>query len=282
MLRIPALMFCCVAALAAAAPAPLTASGQTPQIQAQSGPGVPSYATVAKLVLAAPLVLDARVRSADRVKTQEAPGLGSGRARFYVVADVSALIRGGQAMPTQVSFLADVPLDAKGKPPKLKKARLLLFARPIAGQPGQIQLTGVDSQRSWTPGLDSLVRGIVRELLAADAPPAITGVGNAFHVPGSLPGEGESQIFLTTANAMPVSIQVLRRPGERPRWSVSMGEIVDESAGAPAKDTLLWYRLACGLPRQLPESAVGGEDPANARAAVEDYRLVLRELGPCS
>jgi hypothetical protein len=275
--RIPALAFCCAAALGACVPA----TAQPTQNAPQSQPALPSYASIAKLVLAAPLVLDVRVRSADRVKAEQAPGLAAGRARFFVVADVQALIRGTAAIPAQVSFLADVPLDARGKPPKLKKVRLLLFARPIAGHPDQIQLTGIDSQRGWSPGLDSLVRGITREILAADAPPAIGGVGNAFHVPGSLPGEGETQIFLTTSNGDPVSIQVLRRPGEQTRWSVSLGEIVDESAGAPPKDTLLWYRLACGLPRQLPQTSVAGEDPANARAAIEDYRLVIRELGPC-
>src|SRR3546814_1145016 len=40
--------------------------------------------------------------------------------------------------------------------------------------------------------------------VAADAPPVITGVGCAFHVPGSLPGEGETQIFLATADGSPV------------------------------------------------------------------------------
>ncbi len=63
---------------------------------------------------------------------------------------------------------------------------------------------------------------------------------------------------------------------------MSTGDIVDESAGAPPKDTLLWYRLACGLPAQLPASALASEEPANARAAREDYAIVRRELGPCA
>ncbi|MCW3849588.1 hypothetical protein OF829_20315 [Sphingomonas sp. LB-2] len=243
---------------------------------------LPSYARIASQVLGAPLVIDARIRSASRVKDAEATGLTPGRARFYIEADVLALIRGGTAIPARLVYLADVPLDARGRPPKLKKLRVLLFARPIAGQAGQIQLTGLDSQREWQPALDAQVRGIVREVIAPDAPPAITGIGNAFHVPGSLPGEGETQIFLTTAKDLPFSIQILRRPGEQPRWSVSTGDIVDESAGAPPKDTLLWYRLACGLPAQLPADALGSEEPDNARAAREDYALVRRELGPCA
>ncbi|MES2442277.1 MAG: hypothetical protein V4574_05555 [Pseudomonadota bacterium] len=232
-------------------------------------------------MLGAPLIVDARIRSASRVKDSESPGLIPGRARFYIEADVLALIRGSNALPARIGYLADVALDSRGKLPRLKKQRVLLFARMIAGQPAQVQLTGVEGQRAWDAGLDALIRGITRETLAADAPPAITGVGNAFHVPGSLPGEGETQIFLTTATNVPVSLQVLRRPGARPRWSVSMGDIVDESAGAPPRDTLLWYRLACGLPAQLPGSSLESEEPDNAKAAREDYATVRRELGAC-
>lgn len=277
MMRIQSLAFCCAAALTACVPA----GAQAPRIAAQSAPALPSYATSATQILGAPLVIDARIRSASRVKDAEATGLSPGRARFYIESDVTALIRGKAAMPTRIAYLADVPLDARGRPPKLKKMRVLLFARPIAGQADQVQLTGVDGLRLWSPELDAQVRGIVREVLAPGAPPAITGIGNAFHVPGSLPGEGETQIFLTTSN-LPVSLQVLRRPGEQTRWSVSTGDIVDDSAGAPPKDTLLWYRLACGLSAQLPASALASEEPANARTAREDYALVRRELGPCT
>jgi len=277
MIRIPSLMFCCVAALAAS---PL-AGAQPTRIQAQSAGPPSSYAETAGQVLRAPLIVDARIRSASRVKDAEAPGLSPGRARFYVEADVLALIRGSNALPARISYLADVAPDARGRPPKLKKLRVLLFARPIAGQANSVQLTGTDSQLEWTAGLDAQVRGITHETLAADAPPAVTGIGNAFHVPGSLPGEGETQIFLTTATNLPISLQILRRPDARPRWSVSMGDIVDDTAGAPPKDTLLWYRLACGLPAQLPASSLESEEPDNARIAAEDYATVRRELGPC-
>jgi hypothetical protein len=232
------------------------------------------------------MIVDARIRSATQVKDTAPKGViprqrFGQRIRFYVEADVLALIRGSDALPARVSYLADVALDSRGKVPKLKKMRVLLFARTIAGQPALIQLTGAESQREWSAALDAQVRSITRETLAADAPPAVTGVGNAFHVPGSLPGEGETQIFITTATNLPISLQILRRPGAQPRWSVSMGDIVDESAGAPPKDTLLWYRLACGLPAQMPDSSLESEEPANAAIAREDYATVLRELGPC-
>ena len=278
MIRPLFLLLCC----AFAAPASADTSAQVTKTIEQSVIAVPSYATIAPLVLGAPVIADVRIRDASRVKDADAPGLVTGRARFYVEADLLALIRGGNAMPARISYLIDVPLDARGKPPKLKKLRAILFARPVAGHADVLQLTGNDNQLTWTPALDAQVRSITREVLATDAPPPITGIGNAFHVPGTLPGEGETQIFLETAGGVPVSLQILRRPGEQTRWSVSMGDIVDDSAGAPPKDTLLWYRLACGLPSALPASSLASEEPANARAASADYAIVLRELGPCS
>lgn len=250
-------------------------------MQAQNAAVLPSYATLARQVTAAPLILDARIRKAERLKAEESPGLGAGMARFLIEADVSALIRGTQAMASRITYIADVPLNAKGKAPKLAKQRVLLFARPVQGRPGMIQLTGLQSQMNWLPELDAQVRAITRDALAADAPPAITGIGNAFHVPGSLPGEGETQVFLQTAGGAPVSLQILRRPGETTRWSVSLGDIVDESAGAPKANTFLWYRLACGLPRTLPAEAVESDDAQNAAKAREDYQFVLRSLGQC-
>ena len=111
--------------------------------------------------------------------------------------------------------------------------------------------------------------------------PAITGLGNAFHVPGTLPGEGETQIFVQTATGAPISLSILRRPGEQRRWAVALGEVVDDAAAPPPRDTLLWYRLACGLPRMLPPTSVESEDPANAATAREDYAFVLQQLGAC-
>ncbi|WP_326524312.1 hypothetical protein [Sphingomonas sp.] len=251
------------------------------QIVAESGQVGPSYAAVAGRVLGASAVIDATIRSATRLKPEESPGLRPGHARFYVTADVGALIRGPAGVATRISYLADVPLDFRGRPPKLRKARVLLFARTVPGRPAEVQLTAPDAQLSWTPALDALVRTIAREVVAADAPPAITGVGNAFHVAGTLPGEGETQIFLNTADSRPVSLSILRRPGEQRRWAVALSEIVDEAAGPPPRDTLLWYRLACGLPPALPARSVVAMEPADAAVARADYQFVLRALGPC-
>ena len=97
----------------------------------------------------------------------------------------------------------------------------------------------------------------------------------------AVPGEGETQVFLQTADQRPVSLSVLRRPGEEPRWAVALSEIVDEAAGPPPRDTLLWYRLACGLPRALPPRSTAALAPGDAEIAQADYRFVLAALGPC-
>ena len=239
------------------------------------------YADLADLVIAAPLIADAAIRSAVRLKGADAAGVAPGHTRFYVEADLVALVKGAGGLPPRIGYLLDVAPDASGRLPKLKKLRVLLFARPVAGTPGQVQLVAPDAQVDWTPADDQRVRAIAQALVANDTPPVITGVGNAFHVPGALPGEGETQVFLSTANGAPVSLTVLRRPGEQPRWAVALSEIVDEAAAPPARDTLLWYRLACSLPGDLPERSTASLDETNAGIAREDYRYVVAQLGPC-
>ena len=264
----------------AVAPAQNVAVGPTRTGEASVDGGF-GYADTADLVLAAPVIADATIRSAARIKGAEAASVPPGSARFYVEADVLALIRGAGGLPPRVGYLVDMPLDARGRAPKLKKLRVLLFARPVAGSTGSIQLVARDAQLPWSPAAEARTRAIAAAALAADAPPPITGIGNAFFVAGALPGEGETQVFLTTADNRPVSLNVLRRPGERPRWAVALSEIVDEAAGPPAPDTLLWYRLACSLPRALPERSTASLSPEDAEQARTDYRFVIDALGPC-
>ncbi len=266
-----------VAALAAV---PLTPALAQQAVQATANPGL-SYVELADTVIASPVVLDATIASTVRIKGAEAADVAPGFVRFYVEADVTALIRAPGAMPPRIGYLLDAPLGPGGRQPRYKKSRVLLFARPVPGNPAQVQLVAPDAQRGWTPELDALTRRITQELLSGDAPPDITGIGNAFHVPGSLPGEGETQIFLTTGDRRPVSLSVLRRPGEQRRWAVALSEIVDDAAGPPQRDTLLWYRLACALPRTLPARSIQALEPADAAMAQEDYRFVLEQLGPC-
>src|SRR3546814_13866665 len=94
------------------------------------------------------MIVDAVIVSVVRIKGEEAAGVAPGMMRFYVNAEVQTLIRGSTGIPKKVGYLVDVPVDSLGKTPKLKHLRVLLFARPVANRPDQIQLVAPDAQRS--------------------------------------------------------------------------------------------------------------------------------------
>lgn len=239
-----------------------------------------AYADLVDLSDAARLVAVATIRSAVAVEPERSPGLRPGSVRLYVEADVEGVIRGAAGLPKRIVYLADVPLDSRGKPPKIKKQRVILFATGTAPT-GQLQLAARDAQIAWSVATEDRLRTIQRDLVAANTPPMVTGVSSAFHVRGSLPGEGETQIFLETATGDPASLSVLSRPGQQRRWAVAFGEILDESSRIPASGTLAWHRLACGLPATLTAASVQGLDPAQVQATRSDYRFILDSLGPC-
>lgn len=248
-----------------------------------------SYADIADLATAAPIALHARIYKATALKADRAPGVAAGHARFYVEADVVSLIRGAGPLAARISYLVDLPLDAKGKPPKLKKKQpVLLFARPVAGaaagssNTGSVRLIAPDAQLPWDPATEAQLRAILTELVKPGAPPAITGIANGFHVPGTLPGEGETQLFLDTRTGEPVSLTILTAADGSRRWAAAFGEIVDGSAAVPQRNTLAWYRLACGLPRQLPLNKLAGTAPEDRRKAAADYGVILGALGDCT
>ncbi|MBB3859761.1 hypothetical protein GGQ88_001022 [Novosphingobium hassiacum] len=239
-----------------------------------------TYADLAGLAEAADVVLRAQVKKASRLKPEQAPNLPVGMARMLIEARTVAVLS-GPAMGETVRYLADVPLDAKGKPPKLNKAQVMLFARTVAGRAGELALVDGGAQIAWSTGVEARTRTILTDLLSPEAPPRIKAVREVLFVPGNLAGEGETQVFLQTENSAPVSLSVVRRPGMARTWGVSLSEIVDQSARPPARDTLTWYRLACFLPQDIPASArLSGE--AHGQEAEEDYRFVLAELGPCT
>lgn len=248
-----------------------------------------SYADIADLATAAPIALHARIYKAAALKPAQSPGVAAGHARFYVEADVVSLIRGAGPLAARISYLVDLPLDAKGKPVKLKKKQpVLLFARPVPGttagssSTGSIRLIAPDAQLPWDPATEARLRAILTELVKPGAPPAITGIANGFHVPGTLPGEGETQIFLNTTTGEPVSLTILTAADGSRRWAAAFGEIVDGSAAVPAQGTLAWYRLTCGLPRQLPLNKLAGTAPEDRRKAASDYGVILGALGDCT
>lgn len=242
---------------------------------------IATYADIASLADASEMVVRAQIRRQTVLKPDRAPGLAAGFVRLYIQARTVALISGRNALPGDFAYLADVPLDAKGKVPKLRNREVLLFANPVAGRVGEIQLLNEAAQLAFTPALEALLRPILTELAAPKAPPRITGISDALAVLGTLVGESETQIFLATTNRAPASLTILRRPSQRPEWGISWGEIIDSAARPPAPETLGWYRLACSLPRQLPGNANLARDADARRLAMSDYAFVLDQVGPC-
>lgn len=239
------------------------------------------YADLADLITQAPVIVHATVKRAVRIKDERALSAPAGTQRYYVEAETNALIRGSRGLPGTIRYVIDLPLDARGRAPKIKKKPFILFARDSGRDSGQVQLVAKDAQIAWTPARDSRVKSIVTEVLSRGAAPGIERIGSAFHVPGTVIGEGETQIFMETDSSVPISISILSREGQRKTWAVSLGEIVDEAARAPVRNSLLWYRLACFLPRDLPYEALDGQSAANADQARQDYRMVVRDLGSC-
>ncbi len=268
--------------LGAALVMPLAGHAQTPAATPAAATSAPTYADLATLSEASELVIRAQIRRQTTLKPERAPDVAPGFARLYVEAQTIALIAGRSSVGGTLAYLVDVPLDAKGKVPKLKKQEFVLFARSVPGRAGQLQLVSPTAQLAYTPELEARLRPILTELYAADgAPPRITGISDALAVQGTLTGESETQIFLATENRSPVSITVLRRPGQQVQWGVSWGEIIDSSARPPQPETLRWYRLACALPAQLPSNANLAREADERRLAAGDYAFVRQAIGPC-
>jgi len=242
---------------------------------------VPTYADLADLADSSNLVVHVNLRSVARVKDERAPGLLPGYGRFYAKGKTRALLLGKEAMGESLAWLVDLPLDARGKPPAIKKRDVIVFARSVPGRPGELQLVGRDSMVPFSPETLVRLRPILAELVGPDAPPPVTGLREIIHVPGDLAGTGETQIFLSTADGSAASITVRHAPGGRPTWGVSFSELVAEAAGGPARDTLAWYRLACFLPNSPRPGANLSASAADRQQALADYRMVLGDLGNC-
>jgi hypothetical protein len=250
---------------------------------APPAPAQLSYADLADLAAAAPVVAHLRVRGAEALHADLAPNVVPGFRRFLVEAEVVALIRGEGGLAPQISYLVDLANDSRGHAARLRRRdEVLVLASRVPSRPAELRLAAPDAQLPYSPATAERLRALLREITAAGAAPRITGIGRAFYVPGSLPGESETQIFLQTQDGRPISLSILRRPGERPRWSVALSEIVDEAAAPPAPDTLLWYRLACTLPQRLPPQSLSEANADETQAIQADYRVVMDGLGACA
>jgi hypothetical protein len=241
-----------------------------------------TYADLVAMAEEADLVLRAEIRRQAALEPERAPGIEPGFVRLYIEAETIALIAGNAPVGEALRYLVDMPLDSRGRAPKLKNREVLLLARSVPGRPGELQLVSESAQQDYSPALVQRLRPVLTALADPAAPPIVTGVRDALSVKGNLVGESETQIFLDTQSGKPVSITVLRRPGRQPAWGVSWGEIIDQSARPPAPESLEWYRLACALPARLPDEANLSNDSSARTLAETDYALVMGALGPCA
>lgn len=244
-------------------------------------PAAAAYADLADLADGAPLVAKVQVRKLVSVEPERAGNVRAGRERFYIEARTEALYAGRSPIGEALRYLVDLPLGPKGKPPTLKKQSVIIFARAVPGHPGELQLVAPDAQLAWNQPSEERLKGILGELYSAGAPQRVNGVREAIHVSGDLAGEGETQVFLATANGEPAAISIGRNPGQPVRISVSFSEVLGEATGAPKVNTLAWYRLACFLPPAMPQTANLAGSAADRAAAAADYRYFLDQLGSC-
>ncbi len=258
------LILAVIAPAAAQAPAPFSAPADR----------LAGFADTAELALAAPLIVRATITRASRLSGKAAPDVAPGRARFLVTASVSNVLVAPATTGGTLQYLWDTPLDSRGRPPVVKGLDILAFLDKPKDD-GSTRLMSRRGQQPWDSALADTVRAVVAEQRSGKVP-IFRGVSNGFRADGTVPGESESQFFLTTSDGKPATLVVQNRPGEVRRVLVARGDIIDESAERVRPGTLLWYRLACFLPARLP-SAAGGDDAALAR----DWRDALASLGPC-
>ena len=262
---------------------PATATAQAPQASPAAVPSGPTYAELVELASAADVVMRVAVEDQATVKAERAPGLQQGMARLYLETATEAVLGAPRQVRESNAFLVDMPLTSRGKAPKLKDMRYLIFADFVDSRPGELQLVRPGAMMVADAELEQRAATVLQQLAdARGIGPLPTGIRDVISIQGNLAGESETQMFVETGTGTPVSLSVIRRPGMAPEWGVSWSEIVDQSASSPQVDTLDWYRLACFLPRELDRGAFLQDDPASRSRAMEDYDFVLNSLGTCA
>jgi hypothetical protein len=222
-------------------------------------------------------VLAADIRAIDRLDRRAALDVPAGEMRALVEGGVRSVLKAPSVFPAGVAWLWQGPADSRGRAPFARETPVLLFATPLAGgarlEVQALRLVSPHGQQPWSAESEALVRRILREAQAGGAP-MVTGITDAARTMGDVEGESESQIFLATAQAAPLTMIVRRAPGAQPLLLVATSELV--SMAAPVRpETLLWRGLACGLPPGLPAALTG--DPGLAA----DYAFARQAIGAC-
>ncbi|MBV7257102.1 hypothetical protein KCG44_09945 [Pacificimonas sp. WHA3] len=241
----------------------------------------PGRVDLIDMTLESDTILSATITKTRSIPREKSPGLAPGFHRMLVHADVTTLITARGGVPAQIKYLVDVPAADNGRAPRMKNMRALLFLGQEQS-PGEFALAHRYGQQPWSAAREQNVRTFASEL-AEPAQRALRPreIISAFHVEGSIPGESESQIFMQTASGDPMSLIVLNRPGERPRYTVATGDIIDTSMEPPSDGSIVALMLACDLPTALPGDILAEQVPSVAAALTRDYGFVRSKLGAC-
>jgi hypothetical protein len=122
--------FVCSGAISIAA-MPGSATAQTGPANATAPAAPPSsYADVADFAVDSGAIIDARIRRVREVEPERAPGLPANLVRFYVEADVNTVIYGRNPVAARIAYILDQPRRPDGRAPRIRRDRVLLFARP--------------------------------------------------------------------------------------------------------------------------------------------------------
>lgn len=257
-------------------------SAQPQEQTAELGPGEdPTYADLVTFALESDLVAVVTVDRSIAFSQERAPNVPPARVRLYIESLTQSLLASTRGVGESMVFVTETQRDRDGDAPDWEDRNFVIFADHASSPPNAVQLVSSRAMFPAGPVIEERVRRVLRQIASADAPPAISGVRDVISIEGNLAGESETQMFVETVTGAPVSLTVLRRPGMRPQWGISLGEIVDTAAAPPERESLAWFRFACSLPAELPDEAFLQRDRESQLRAREDYAFVLRELGAC-
>ena len=217
-----------------------------------------------------------RPRSSRSARPASRPGM----TRLYLEARTEALLAGRSALGESLVYLADVPLDAKGKAPKLKKQRFLVFADPVPGRPGSLQL--VDSVGAAACDARDRAAGAHRHRRARRARRAARGDRDSRrHVGARQPRRriGDPAVPRHRTGE-PVSLTRRAPPGH----GADLGRLVERDRRpvrppARAADASPGTASPASCPSACPPNAFLQQDPASRRRAEADYRFIVEQLG---
>ena len=117
------------------------------QSVAQPAPAQLSYADLADLAVAAPVVAHLRIRGAETLHADLAPNLAPGFHRFLVEAEVVALIRGEGGLAPQITYLVDLADDSRGHAARLRRHdEVLVLASRVPDRPAELRLAAPDGR----------------------------------------------------------------------------------------------------------------------------------------